>query len=95
MPAPCKHLSMIELPTPGEDDKAGAVCAECVEAGSTWVHLRQCLTCGVVGCCDSSPKRHARDHFKQSEHPIIASMQPGETWAYCYLDEVYVDPEPA
>ena len=95
MAEPCKHLSMIECPMPADAAKSGAVCAECVKIGSDWVHLRQCLTCGVIGCCDSSPHRHARAHFQSAEHPIIASMQPGETWAYCYLDEIYVDPESA
>ena len=93
MKGECKHLSMVELPMPGDDDKDGAVCAECVKIGSDWVHLRQCLTCGGVGCCDDSPHRHARAHFKEAEHPIIASMEPGEDWAYCYLDDVYVEPE--
>ena len=95
MASQCKHLSMIDCPMPADDAKRDAVCAECVKIGGDWVHLRQCLTCGVIGCCDSSLHRHARAHFQAAEHPIIASMQPGEDWAYCYLDEIYVDPESA
>ena len=83
----CDHLGMIELGRPTEDDKEGAVCADCVRDGSRWVHLRICRTCGHVACCDSSPKRHARRHFDQTAHPIISSMEPGERWSYCWVDD--------
>ena len=63
------------------------VCPECVAAGDTWVHLRLCLSCGHVGCCDSSKNKHATAHFNSSGHPIIRSAEPGETWAYCYVDK--------
>ena len=86
--AACTHTDSIKLPRPSEADKAGGVCPECVKIGSTWVHLRQCLTCGHVGCCDSSPNTHARKHFESAGHPIIASFQPGEDWTYCYIDDV-------
>lgn len=62
-------------------------CEECLAMGSRWVHLRICLSCGHVGCCDSSPNRHATAHFHATRHPVITSGERGETWAYCYLDE--------
>jgi hypothetical protein len=58
--------------------------------GSGWVHLRICLSCGYVGCCDSSPNRHARAHAETSNHAIVRSLQPGEDWRWCYVDEVYL-----
>jgi len=58
--------------------------------GSDWVHLRLCLSCGHVGCCDSSPNKHATKHFKVTEHPIIRSFEPGEDWEWCYVDQVMV-----
>jgi monovalent cation/hydrogen antiporter len=63
-------------------------CEECLATGGAWVHLRLCLTCGHVGCCDSSPGRHASKHFHQTTHPVIRSFQPGEQWRWCYVDEV-------
>jgi uncharacterized UBP type Zn finger protein len=57
---------------------------------SSWVHLRRCMHCGHVGCCDSSPNRHARPHWKAEDHPIVSSAQPGETWVYCFEDDVYL-----
>ena len=65
-------------------------CEECLRIGSSWVHLRLCLTCGRVGCCDSSPMRHARGHAQLSGHPIVSSLEPGESWRWCYVDENYV-----
>jgi CPA2 family monovalent cation:H+ antiporter-2 len=69
-------------------------CEECLRAGDRWVHLRLCLTCGHVGCCDSTPGRHARAHGDEHEHPYIASLEPGEAWAHCFLDATTV-PRPA
>lgn len=69
-------------------------CQECLEHGSSWVHLRLCLTCGHVGCCDSSPSRHATRHFHETEHPVVRSFEPGERWAWCYLDEKVVEAFP-
>jgi hypothetical protein len=66
------------------------VCPDCIAAGSRWVHLRMCLTCGKVGCCDASPLRHARAHAASAEHPIIRSVEPGEDWRWCYIDETFV-----
>jgi hypothetical protein len=65
-------------------------CEECLILATPWVHLRMCLTCGKVGCCDSSPLRHARGHALDVGHPIVRSMEPGERWRLCYIDEKYV-----
>jgi uncharacterized UBP type Zn finger protein len=66
-------------------------CEECLKMGDTWVHLRLCLTCGHVGCCDSSKNKHATKHFHQTEHPVIKSFQPGENWKWCYIDEIMAE----
>jgi len=65
-------------------------CAECLASGDRWVHLRLCLTCGHVGCCDSSPNRHATAHYKETGHPVIRSFEPGEDWRWCYIDDMAV-----
>lgn len=62
-------------------------CEECLQSGSRWVHLRLCLACGHVGCCDSSPNQHATRHHRQTGHPVIASYEPAERWVWCYVDE--------
>jgi hypothetical protein len=80
------HLSLVQPVTP----RTPKGCQECLALGSPWVHLRLCLTCGHVGCCDSSPFRHARGHAFAVEHPIVASFEPGESWRWCYVDEAYV-----
>ncbi|MBE3199844.1 UBP-type zinc finger domain-containing protein [Frankia sp. CH37] len=80
------HLSMIRPVVPTTPDG----CTECLRVGSSWVHLRLCLTCGNVGCCDSSPLRHARAHAHTEGHPVVRSFQPGEHWRWCYVDEAYV-----
>ena len=67
------------------------VCEECIRMGDRWVHLRLCLTCGHVGCCDSSKNKHATKHFHETEHPIIRSIEPGEQWGWCYVDEITYD----
>ena len=64
------------------------VCKECVKMGDTWVHLRLCEICGHVGCCDSSKNKHATKHFRATKHPIVKSIEPGEDWFWCYIDEV-------
>ena len=66
-------------------------CEDCLKMGGRWVHLRLCLTCGHVGCCDSSPNRHATKHFHASPHPLVQSLEPGEDWGGCYVDEVDVE----
>jgi uncharacterized UBP type Zn finger protein len=81
----CTHLDTIkvtELP-PAVDG-----CEECLRMGSPWCHLRICLACGHVGCCDSSPNKHASAHAQAQGHPIIRSIQPGEDWSWCYVDEL-------
>jgi CPA1 family monovalent cation:H+ antiporter len=67
-------------------------CAECVAMGSTWVHLRQCQTCGNVACCDMSPNKHATKHFHDTHHPVMRSQEGREDWAWCYVDKVEYDP---
>jgi len=67
------------------------VCPECVALGDSWVHLRICMLCGHVGCCDNSKNKHATRHFKASQHPIIKSIEPGEDWAWCYVDDDFLD----
>jgi uncharacterized UBP type Zn finger protein len=84
---PCEHIGHVKSPPPKTPDG----CEECLKSGSGWVHLRLCLTCGHVGCCDSSPNRHATKHFHQSQHPIVASYEPDERWAWCFVDEEAVD----
>jgi uncharacterized UBP type Zn finger protein len=82
----CEHLdaSAASAPRPGTPEG----CAECLASGERlWAHLRICLSCGHVGCCDSSPRRHATAHFNQTGHPVIRSFEPGETWRWCYIDE--------
>ena len=78
----CHHLQGL-VPTPPRTQG----CEECLKQGTPWVHLRLCLSCGHVGCCDSSPGRHATRHFHQSQHPVMASFEPDERWAWCYVDE--------
>jgi hypothetical protein len=66
-------------------------CEECVKIGSSWVHLRTCQTCGTTRCCDSSPNRHASKHARASQHPVVASAEPGERWLYCFPDDAFVE----
>lgn len=81
----CSHLDTIEH-LEGRDGVRG--CPECLATGSSWVHLRRCTQCGQVGCCDSSPNRHAAAHHRATGHPVIRSLEPGEEWLYCYEDDV-------
>ncbi len=82
----CTHLDQISVRPPPRSEVEG--CEECLKVGGQWMHLRVCLSCGKVGCCDSSPNRHATAHFQESAHPIVQSMEPGEEWSFCYLDDV-------
>ncbi|MBV9213601.1 MAG: UBP-type zinc finger domain-containing protein [Actinobacteria bacterium] len=85
MPTDCSHLDHVlvtELPELVEG------CAECLAGGTPWLHLRICLECGHVGCCDDSPMRHATAHARESGHPIIRSLQPDEDWSWCYPDQL-------
>ncbi|MEU7904454.1 UBP-type zinc finger domain-containing protein [Actinoplanes sp. NPDC049118] len=79
----CGHLDLV-----GDVEPSGDGCVECLAGGGRWVHLRVCMTCGHVGCCDSSPGRHATAHFHAVAHPIVQSYEPGEVWWWCYLDNV-------
>ena len=81
----CTHLDQITDIQPSAQG-----CEDCLKAGDTWVHLRECLVCGHVGCCDSSLNRHASEHFHETGHPIVKSFEPGEDWRWCYADKVLV-----
>ena len=86
----CSHLNLIRPVHANTPDG----CQECLETGSWWVHLRLCLNCGHVGCCDQSPNKHATKHFHATKHPIIKSFEPGEDWGWCYADQVMFEPAP-
>ena len=79
---PCQHAYKIPNANP-----SGPGCEECMTADGWWMHLRRCVTCGHIGCCDDSPNKHATSHAKESGHPIIQSYEPGEDWLWCYVDE--------
>ena len=79
----CAHLDQIRITRTKK-----RVCEDCVLTGDDWVHLRMCLICGHVGCCDSSINKHATRHFHESRHPLIRSLEPGETWIWCYADDM-------
>ncbi len=81
----CSHLGAVEVLEAPERIEG---CEECLATGGRWVHLRMCQTCGHIGCCDSSPGRHATAHHQESSHPIIRSAEPGEDWCYCYPDDL-------
>jgi len=87
----CSHLDQVRAVEPSTREG----CEECLAIGDTWVHLRECLSCGHVGCCDSSKNRHATAHYRSSDHPLIRSFMPGENWAWCYVDEVMLQPAPS
>jgi uncharacterized UBP type Zn finger protein len=78
----CIHLNHIKV-----TDTDIRVCEECVKMGDSWVHLRLCLECGNVGCCDSSKNKHATKHFHHAKHPLMRSIEPGESWVWCYADD--------
>lgn len=79
----CNHLNLVKVTQTNK-----YFCEDCVKIGDPWVHLRMCLTCGHVGCCDSSKNKHASKHFLQTSHPLIRSIEPGETWTWCYVDKI-------
>jgi len=78
----CTHLDQVNDVTPSGDG-----CEDCIPLGDRWVHLRVCMSCGHVGCCDSSKNKHATAHFRAVAHPIVQSYEPGEDWWWCYVDE--------
>jgi uncharacterized UBP type Zn finger protein len=86
MSTDCTHLDQVKEVTPSSKG-----CEDCLKTGDVWLHLRLCMTCGHVGCCDSSKNKHATKHFHETTHPIIKSLQPREKWGWCYVDEVMFD----
>jgi uncharacterized UBP type Zn finger protein len=86
MASTCAHVSQIRPVTPSAKG-----CEDCLKIGDSWVHLRLCLTCGHVGCCDSSKNKHATKHYHTTSHPIIRSFERGETWRWCYPDELMME----
>jgi hypothetical protein len=82
----CTHLDQIREVSPSSNG-----CEDCLRIGGTWVHLRLCMTCGHVGCCDQSRNKHATKHFHTAGHPIIKSFEPGEDWGWCYRDQLDLD----
>ena len=84
----CTHLDQVQLLEP-TGPIAG--CEECLKIGGRWLHLRMCLTCGQIGCCDSSPNQHASKHAAAVGHPIVRSVEPGEDWSWCYVDELMME----
>jgi uncharacterized UBP type Zn finger protein len=86
----CQHLDAVAVTSTGTH-----VCEDCVKTGDTWMHLRLCLSCGHVGCCDQSKNRHATRHYRETAHPLIRSIEPGEGWVWCYVDKAVVGELPA
>lgn len=86
----CEHLSELHPVSPGTPNG----CAECLETGGRWVHLRMCLVCGHVGCCDQSPGQHATKHFHATSHAVMRSLERGDDWGWCYVDELFIEPAP-
>src|SRR5438105_2610300 len=86
----CEHTE--NLPNVQANTPNG--CEECLKMGSDWVHLRLCLNCGHVGCCDQSPNKHATKHFHATKHPMMRSFERGEDWGWCYVDEIFIEPAP-
>jgi uncharacterized UBP type Zn finger protein len=87
MDAICEHLRSPDDAPP----RTPKGCEECLRMGDTWVHLRRCLHCGHIGCCDQSKNRHATKHFHTTKHPVIQSFEPDEAWKWCYVDEIGVE----
>ena len=86
----CKHLAQVRAVTPQTPDG----CEECLASGDEWVHLRLCLECGHVGCCDDSKNRHATKHFYKTKHPVMRSFKPEEDWDFCFVDQLMFEPAP-
>lgn len=85
----CEHFRRLPTPEPAARTTG---CEECLKIGQKWVHLRKCVICGHVGCCDQSIGKHATAHFHDSGHPVIKSAEPGEHWKYCYVDDIFDNP---
>jgi len=88
--ATCSHLGQVRAVSPRTPNG----CEECLKMHSGWVHLRLCLECGHVGCCDSSPNKHATKHYHETKHAVMRSFEPGEDWGWCYVDELMIEPAP-
>lgn len=86
----CKHLAQVKDVEPKTPDG----CEECLASGDEWVHLRLCLECGHVGCCDDSPNRHSTKHFHKTKHPVMRSFEPGEDWGFCFVENLFIEPAP-
>ena len=86
----CTHLDQVRDVDPTTPDG----CEECLKMGMGWVHLRMCLSCGHIGCCDQSQGKHATKHFHATRHPVIRSYEPGEDWGWCYVDDLFIEPAP-
>ncbi|MEP6621815.1 MAG: UBP-type zinc finger domain-containing protein [bacterium] len=90
MATECTHLNHVHRVSARTPEG----CEECLAAGTPWVHLRMCLECGHVGCCDQSLMKHATKHFHATKHPVMRSFQPDEDWGWCYIDEMFIEPAP-
>ena len=86
----CEHVSEIKDVSPSANG-----CEDCLKIGARWVHLRECMECGHIGCCDSSPNKHATAHYHSTTHPIIRSFEPDEDWGYCYVDDEFYETLPS
>lgn len=86
----CRHLDQVRDVEPNTPRG----CEECLATGDSWVHLRLCLTCGHVGCCDDSKNKHASKHFRGTQHPVMRSLEPGADWGWCFVDELFFEPAP-
>jgi len=84
----CKHIQGLHENIPARTPEG---CEECLKIGDSWLHLRKCLICGHIGCCDNSKNKHATKHFHETNHPVIKSFEKGEDWKWCYVDEIFID----
>ena len=87
----CMHLAAIDSALRKVNPHARG-CGECLALGDSWVHLRQCMNCGHVGCCDDSQNQHATKHYRKTKHPVMRSIEPGESWGWCFVDQLGFDP---
>ena len=83
----CEHLTAVTSTEFHRKPNTPQGCEECLKSGDRWVHLRECLACGHVGCCDSSKNKHATKHYHHTKHPVVRSLEPGESWIWCFVDE--------
>lgn len=90
MAAQCGHLDQVRKVKP----RTPKGCEECLKSNMQWLHLRLCLSCGHVGCCDNSPGKHATKHFHETRHPVLKSLEPGEDWGWCFVDNLMLEPAP-